>query len=333
MALGIDSVRIGSWQNPRIHTGCTVVIPPDGSLGAIAVRGGSPGTREAAALGPFARLEACHAVVLTGGSAYGLAAADGVAGWCEDNGIGLRPIPWVDVQVPVVGAAALNDLYCYRPGERRPDAPAGREAADTSTTGDLPHGSVGAGTGCVVAHRAGTRAAVKGGQGWAVEASGSLVVGAVVAVNAMGDIVGDDGQVIAASRAADDLGGYPLNPWAAGQLGRDAGGHAFGPQPGQSTVIGCVVTNGRLSKLEAYHAAELAHHGIVRAVRPAHTQYDGDTLFLLSTRERSASADAVGLLAARAVAAAIRSGVVNATAMPGFPAATDPRASDDGRGS
>ena len=318
MALGVEGVRVGMWTDSEHHTGCTVILPPAGSAGGIAVRGGAPGTREAAILGPATPNEFCHAVVLCGSSLFGLRAADGVVDWCEAQCIGL------DLAVgrfPIVGAAVVLDIR--GPDMRRIDREAGWAACEAATAGEPANGSVGVGTGCTVGKEAGLEWASKGGQGTAVRRSGRVTVGALVAVNALGSVLGEDGRVIAGSRAPADHPRYPHAPMsilrAPGDDGTrdDAGGIS-------NTVIGCVVTNARLRKPGVCRVADLAHTGIARAVSPAHTSLDGDALFALATGEVETSVDLVVELAAQAVAEAVREGVRHAQGLPGFPA--DPRA-------
>lgn len=305
MALGVDGTRVGCWTDPAHHTGCTVVLAPHGAQGAIAVRGGAPGTREAAALGPTGNVRECHAVVLSGGSAFGLATADGVMDWCAAHGIGYDRQVAV---IPIVGAAIVFDLR--EPGLPRPGRDAGYAACAAARPDDPPQGSVGVGAGCTVGKTGGLEWGSKGGQGWAVEHGGGVTVGALMAVNALGDVVDERGDVLAGSRAGDDVPRYPFA--------------AMAMPPLEHTVIGCLVTDAMLSKPDAVRAADLASSGIARAVSPAHTSMDGDALFLLSAQRIEATVDLVSELAARAVAAAIRSAVRHAEGMPGFPA--DPRA-------
>lgn len=292
MALGVDGVRVGCWTHPEGHTGCTVVLAPDGMLGAAAVRGGAPGTREVAALGPTAPLTQCHAVVLSGGSAFGLATADGVVEWCEAQGIGYDKTV---ARIPIVAAAIVFDLR--RPRQPRPDRDAGRAACEAATAQDPPMGRVGVGAGCTVGKAAGFEHHAPAGQGWAVVTGGGITVGALMAVNALGDVIDEQGRVLAGSSAPGDA---PRFPYA-------------GPPPapladavGEHTVVGCLVTDAALTKPEACRAVDLAHTGIARAVDPAHTSFDGDVLFLLAGGRVPASVDLVAHLGARAVAAAIR---------------------------
>ena len=320
MALGVGGVRVGMWTDPEHHTGCTVILPPAGTVGGIAVRGGAPGTREAAILGPATPNEACHAVVLCGSSLFGLRAADGVVDWCEAHGIGLHLAAG---RFPIVGAAVVLDIR--GPGMRRIDREAGWAACEAATEAEPANGSVGVGTGCTVGKEAGLEWASKGGQGSAVRRSGGVTVGALVAVNALGSVLGEDGRVIAGCRAPDDRPRYPFAPLSILRAGseRDSSNDADSVS---NTVIGCVVSNARLRKPGVCRVADLAHTGVARAVSPAHTSLDGDALFALATGEVDASVDLVAELAARAVADAVREGVRHARGMPSFPADSRVRA-------
>ena len=301
MALGVDGVRVGVWTAAAGHTGCTVVLPPVGSLGAIAIRGGAPGTREAAALGANGNVKECHAVVLSGGSAFGLATADGVSAWCEAHDIGYDKVV---ARIPIVGGAIVFDL---RPNGERPGRDAGWAACEAATTDDPPMGSVGVGAGCTVGKIGGLQYAAKGGQGWAVVSDGGVTVGALLAVNPLGDVLDERGDVLAGTSAPPEVERFP------------AGGPPAPPPILESTVIGCLVTDATLTKHEAARAADLAHSGISRAVTPAHTTYDGDALFLLCTQRVEATIDLVAHLGSLAVAAAIRAAVRAVEGEPAFP--------------
>lgn len=316
MALGLSSVLVGSWTDEVAETGVTVVLPPAGTLGAIAVRGGAPGTREAAALGPTAAGVECHGVVLCGNSVFGLAAADGVVRWCVEQGRGLNIR---DSIVPVVGAAVVYDIQS--PDSERPTAEAGWAACEAVSADEPATGRVGVGRGCTIGKVGGRDFSVPGGLGTAVARSGDVVVGALVAVNALGDVIDETGAVLAGCTAP---AGAPRYPYAAidaipgfsgrGNEGDDADGtdgaaeadHA-GEQARSNTTIGCLVTNARLTKPQACRAADLAHTGIARAIEPPHTNFDGDALFLLATGEVDTQPDLVATLGAAAVAQAIRS--------------------------
>ncbi len=321
MALGVDGVRVGVWTHPEGPTGCTVVLPPAGTVGGMAVRGAAPGTREAAALSPAGKVAECHAAVLSGGSAFGLATADGVVGWLAEHGVGYEVTP--EVRVPIVGAAIVFDL---RPGGEMaapvwPDADAGRAACAVADD-DPPVGRVGVGAGCTVGKTAGVAYGVPAGQGVAVERASGITVGALVGVNALGEVLDERGEVLAGSTAPPDQPRFPyvgpphrVAP-AAAAPDREAESPADAPPgspadgPPAHTVIGCVATDARLDKIQACRVADLAHSGVARAVEPAHTSFDGDALLCLATGAVDAPhADLVAHLAARAVAAAIRAAV------------------------
>ncbi|MPY96329.1 MAG: peptidase S58 family protein, partial [Acidimicrobiia bacterium] len=270
------------------------------------------------ALSPRGSVQECHGIVLTGGSAFGLATADGVVSWCEGEGLGLA-LPLVTV--PIVAAAVVFDIR--DPYHPRPGAEAGAAACRAAAEEDPPQGSVGVGAGCTAAKVAGREWAVAGGQGWAVTRGGGVTVGAIMGVNPVGEVLGPAGEVLAGTRAPAEAPRFPEHSMA--QIA------AWGEPPtaGTNTVIGCVVTDAKLTKVEACRAADLAHSGIARAVRPAHTSADGDIIFLLATGAEGhepSSVDLVAELASKAVADAIRSAVAHATGSEQFP--PDPRAKD-----
>ena len=300
MALGVAGTSVGTWTASQGKTGCTVVLPPTGSLGAVAIRGGAPGTRESAALGANGNVQECHAVVLSGGSAFGLATGDGVSAWCEAHGIGYDKVV---ARIPIVGGAIVFDL---RPDGQRPGYDAGWAACEAASEDDPAMGSVGVGAGCTLGKIGGLAHAAKGGQGWAVVSDGGITVGALLAVNALGDVLDEQGQLLAGSSAPP---GAPRFPAAEIPLL---------PPVLESTVIGCLVTDARLTKHEAARAADLAHSGIARAVSPAHTTYDGDALFLLCAQRVEASVDLVAHLGSLAVAQAIRAAVRAVVGEPAF---------------
>jgi L-aminopeptidase/D-esterase-like protein len=329
MALGIDGLRIGTWTSPDAVTGCTVVLPPDGTLGAIAVRGAAPGTREAAALGPDGHVEVCHGVVLSGSSAYGLAVADGVMRWLEEQG---RGYPVGDGLVPIVGAAIVLDGGVLAP-DQRPGPQEGRRACEQATADDPPEGSIGVGAGCSVAKVGGLEHGWRSGQGIAVRRVAGVTVGAIVANNAVGEVVDDDGTWIARARIPDDAPRYPevgiVRPSTSSSSDAEASEAPTERPAGPTgnTVIGCIVTDARLTKAQAYRVADLGHSGIVRALRPAHTQADGDALFCLATGSADVTLDApvdlVAHLAAEAVAEASRRGPLAARGGHGLPGLAD----------
>jgi L-aminopeptidase/D-esterase-like protein len=316
VALGIEDLAVGHWTDPVGLTGCTVAIPPPGNVAAASVRGGGPGTRETDLLQPQAHVEGVSAVLLTGGSAFGLAAAQGVVDWCERRGLGYanfgRPIP-------IVPAAVLFDL-AVGDWDARPGPAEGEAACDAAATADGPMGNVGAGMGATVGKTAGPEHMTKGGLGWAVAEAGPLTVGALAAVNAGGDVLDEDGSVLAGARVPGGATAAIRERLAAAEPG------AALPEavpPGGSTTLGLVATNATLTKSEVHRVAVQAHDGMARAIWPVHTSFDGDTVFALAVPRVPAAMDLVAFLAEEALAAAIRAGVRAAGTVAGIPAASD----------
>jgi L-aminopeptidase/D-esterase-like protein len=312
MALGIGDLAIGHWADPVGLTGCTVVLPPPGNVASCSVRGGGPGTRETDLLHPQAHLRSVSAVLLTGGSAFGLAAAQGVVDWCERAGIGYdrfgRPIP-------IVPGAVLFDL-AVGDWDTRPGPAAGEAACAAASTDDGPMGNVGAGMGATVGKTAGPANMMKGGLGYATRELGEVTVGALVAVNAGGDVIDEDGSVLAGARVP----GGGRAAIRARLAEPDAGAALPEPvPPGGSTTLGVVTTNAALGKSEVFRVAVQAHDGMARAIVPVHTTYDGDTVFAISVPRVSASMDLVAVLAEEALADAIRAAVRAATTIAGIP--------------
>jgi L-aminopeptidase/D-esterase-like protein len=316
VSLGIEDLAVGHWTDPVGLTGCTVVIPPPGNRAAASVRGGGPGTRETDLLQPQAHVEGVSAVLLTGGSAFGLAAAQGVVDWCERRGLGYgrfgRPIP-------IVPAAVLFDL-AVGDWEARPGPAEGEAACLAATTADGPQGNVGAGMGATVGKTAGPDHMTKGGLGWAVVEAGPVTVGALAAVNAGGDVLDEHGGVLAGARVP---GG--ARTALRERLASPSGDGEVPVPPGGSTTLGVVATNADLTKAEVHRVAVQAHDGMARAIFPVHTSFDGDTVFALAVPRVPATMDLVAFLAEEALAAAIRAGVRAAGPVAGIPAASDLR--------
>jgi len=316
VALGIEDLAVGHWDDPVGLTGCTVVVPPPGNVAAASVRGGGPGTRETDLLQPQAHVEGVSAVLLTGGSAFGLAAAQGVVDWCERRGLGYarfgRPIP-------IVPAAVLFDL-AVGDWDARPGPAQGEAACAAATTADGPMGNVGAGMGATVGKAAGPEHMTKGGLGWAVVEAGPVTVGALAAVNAGGDVLDEDGGVVAGARVP---GGAQAAIRELLTAGRAEGALPEAVPPGGSTTLGLVATNAALTKGEVHRVAVQAHDGMARAIRPVHTSFDGDTVFALAVPRVAAAMDLVAFLAEEALAAAIRAAVLAAGPVAGIPAASD----------
>jgi L-aminopeptidase/D-esterase-like protein len=321
----IAGIRIGHWSDRRGATGCTVVLcPPEGAVGGVDVRGGAPGTRETDALQPGRLVERVHAVVLAGGSAFGLDAAGGVMRYLEEQGVGYtfgaRDVRLKTTQIPLVAGACIFDLGIGRMAAR-PDAESGYRAAKSAKGGAVAQGSVGAGTGATVAHAGGRERQLKGGAGTACELGpDGLLVGALAVVNAAADIYDPDtGRVVAGPRA--DGGGF-LDGWELVRTGATPE-----PQAGENTTLAVVATNAAMTKEQANRLASVAHDGIARAVRPAHTMVDGDTVFSLATGELPVDEPrlvrAIEALAARAVERAIVHGVLSATGLAGVPSARE----------
>jgi len=302
----IEGVRVGHWTDHGGLTGCTVVVCPPGTMGSGEVRGGAPASRETDLLRPGTMVQEVHAVLLAGGSAFGLAAADGVMRWLEERGVGFDAVV---ARVPIVPAAALFDLGVGDPAAR--PGPDQGYAACEAAADEVPEGSVGAATGATVAKVHGPTRAVKGGLGTASVREGGITVGALAAVNAFGEIVGEDDEVIAGARPAPPGQEEPEPPtgdWA---------------RPGTNTTLAVVATDAALSKDRAHLLARAAHDGIARAVRPAHTMVDGDTIFTLATGRTEAPQALLEGMAEAVLAEAIRRAVRLAEGFPGIPAATE----------
>ncbi|RLC57011.1 MAG: peptidase S58 family protein [Chloroflexota bacterium] len=313
----VPGIRVGHATDPVGLTGCTVVLCEKGAVGGVDQRGGAPGTRETDLLRPLHLVQKVHAVLLAGGSAFGLAAAEGVMRYLEERRVGFDARV---AKVPIVPAAILFDLDLGDP-KARPNAEMGYAACQTASDGPVAEGSVGAGTGATVGKILGPKRAMKSGLGTAVASlGGGLVVGALVAVNAFGDVVDPaTGEILAGARKlrSDELADTlaTMRTFAGKAILRFA----------SSTVIGVVATNARLTKEEANKVAQMAQDGIARAVRPAHTMFDGDTLFALATSDKRADVNLVGAYGAEVVAQAIVRAVRAAESAGGLPAYRDLR--------
>lgn len=292
---GIPNVRIGHATDETNRTGCTVILCPDGAVGGVAVRGAAPGTRETDLLQPGNLVEQVHAVLLTGGSAFGLAAADGVMRWLYERGVGFHTAV---ANVPIVPAAVLFDLQVGNIAW--PDTGMGYDACEAAQNDQLEWGRVGAGTGATVGKVLGQQHASPGGVGMAqIDLPNGVVVAAIVAVNAFGHVVDPQtNQIVAGARHADGSFADTVQVMLQHEP----------PQSviGQNTTIGCVITNAVLDKSGCCRVASVAHDGLARTIRPVHTQYDGDTLFALATGAVSVSdITPIGVAATEAVAQAV----------------------------
>jgi L-aminopeptidase/D-esterase-like protein len=303
----VPGIRVGHATDLDAITGCTAIICPPNTVGGVDVRGGAPGTRETALLDPLRNVQIVNAIMLSGGSAYGLATADGAMRYLEEQGMGY--VTGLGFLVPIVPAAILFDLAVGR-GDVRPDAAMGYAACANASSEPVAQGSVGAGTGCRIGAMLGNGLATKGGIGSAsVDLGGGLIVAALCAVNAVGDVLDEGRQILGGLRSAE--GGFVGILNALRQMPRPAASE------GENTVIGVVATNARLTKAQTNKVAQMAHDGLARAVNPAHTMYDGDTIFALATGEIAADVTVIGAYAAEVTAAAIRNGVRAATTLGG----------------
>lgn len=304
----VDGIRVGHREMEGRPTGCTVVLTPEGTVGAVDVRGAAPGTRETDLLDPVNTVRVVHAVVLSGGSAFGLETAGGVMRYLEEKGIGFD----VGVaKVPIVPAAILFDLRVGDAGIR-PDAECGYRAASAASDGPVAEGNVGAGAGATIGKSRGQELAMKGGVGSvAIELPGGLVVAALVVTNAVGDVIDPaTGAVVAGVRTKDGTRLADARRLLLSDTGLEAA-------IGENTTLGVIATNATLTKTQAKRVAQVAHDGLARAIYPAHTPGDGDTLFVLATGSHpSTDAGTVGALAAEAVAQAVLRGVRAAAGLP-----------------
>lgn len=294
----VAGISVGHFTDGRRPTGCTVVLAPRGAVAAVDVRGAAPGTRETDLLAPQNLVEHVHGVLLAGGSAFGLDAATGVMRWLEEHGMGLEV---GRARIPIVPGAVLFDLPL---GDQRirPDAAAGYAACQAASRKAPAEGNVGAGAGAVIGKIFGFERAMKGGIGTAAVTVDGVTVGAIVACNALGDVIDPDtAQVIAGARTAD---GRALLDTRRALLRGET------PKPilaGSNTTIGVIATDAVLTKVQAGRLATQGHDGLARAINPAHTLSDGDTLFALASGERGKGLGmmTLGAMAAEACALAV----------------------------
>jgi len=314
----VPGISVGHFTLTERPTGCTVIMaPPNGAVGGVDVRGGAPGTVETDLLAPDNTVDRVNAIVLSGGSAFGLASRDGVVTWLAEKKIGYRTGAR---PVPIVPGAILYDLSIGGRPEITPGADCGYKAAAAAKAGGVEEGNVGAGAGATIGKMMGGGRAMKGGLGSsALVMSDGLIVGALVAVNAVGSVIDPrTGKPVAGVRTADGKG--LEDPFAIVRRG------AVQPGPArEATTIGVIATNARLTKAQALKIAEMAHDGFARAIVPSHTPSDGDTIFVLATGDFAAEPNvgSIGALAAEAMADAIIRAVRAARSIPGYPAAGD----------
>jgi L-aminopeptidase/D-esterase-like protein len=314
----VDGIEVGHWTDLEAATGCTVVLCRQGAMGGVDVRGSAPGTRETDLLRPLNLVQLAHAVLLTGGSAYGLDAAGGVMRWLEERGIGFDVGVGV---IPIVAAAVLFDLGIGQP-DLRPGLEAGYAACQAAVSGPVAEGCVGAGTGATVGKLLGPQHAVKSGIGTASRRlAGGATVGALAAVNAFGDVVEPaTGELLAAPRHPGGQGLLNTVESMQGELSHTMLGFPA------NTTLAVVATDAAISKEGANKMAQMAHDGLAQAIRPAHTMFDGDTIFALATGRRpkpSVDLSVVGAVAASALAEAIVRAIRQSVSLAGVLAARD----------
>jgi L-aminopeptidase/D-esterase-like protein len=312
----VAGIKVGHFTDSRRPTGCTVILTEEGAIAGVDVRGSAPGTRDTDLLNPINTVQAVHAIMLAGGSAFGLEAATGAMRFLEEHKIGFDMRV---ARVPIVPAAILFDLG-VGDAKIRPDADAGYKACKAAVATTPAEGSVGAGAGATVGKLFGMARAMKGGIGTSAIKLDGFTVGAIIAVNAIGDVFDPaNGKPVAGARTKD--GKSLVNSMAAILRGE--------PLPpalsGASTTIGVVATDVVLTKVQASKVAQMAHDGLARTINPVHTAYDGDTIFALSTGKstKPANVTLIGALAAEAVAQAVLRAVRAARGIPGLPGANE----------
>jgi L-aminopeptidase/D-esterase-like protein len=315
----VPGIKVGHWSDRRAATGCTVVLcPPEGAVAGVDVRGAAPGSRDTELLRPGKLVDRVNAVLLSGGSVFGLDAAGGVLRWLEEQNFGYE---YGGGRIPIVPAAILFDLGIGS-SKVRPNSDAGYRAAAAAKGGHVEQGSVGAGTGATIAKAAGMARSLKGGVGTACERGpNGLLAGALAAVNCGGDVIDPgSGRQIAGPRAEDGRG--MVDGWDLVRRGMTPQ-----PSPVEHTTLVVIATNAALTKEWANRVATIGHDGLARCIRPAHTMGDGDTVFALATGdvsvEEPAAYRALEAIAARAVERAVIRGVLCATGLAGVPSAQE----------
>jgi L-aminopeptidase/D-esterase-like protein len=324
----IRGLSVGHAQDEQALTGCTVVLCENGAIGGVDQRGGAPGTRETDAMHPMHLVNEVHAVVLAGGSAFGLDAATGVVRYLEERGVGF------DVRVarvPIVPAAILFDLAIGK-SDVRPDADMGYQACLNASTDPPAEGNIGAGTGATVGKILGLAGAMKTGIGTAsLEIGSGVIVGAIVAVNVFGDVIDPEtGQIVAGARVVQKgpikVGKGPYFADTLCVMESLIGRTMLGFAARENTAIGIVATNAKLNKEQINKVAQMAQDGLARTVRPAHTMLDGDTIFALATGDKKADVNIVGAFGAQVFAQAVLRAVWTAESAAGLPCAAEVKA-------
>jgi L-aminopeptidase/D-esterase-like protein len=313
----VQGIKVGHFTESGRPTGCTVLIFEKGATAGVDVRGAAPGTRDTELLNPVNTVQQVQAILLSGGSAFGLRAADGVVRYLEEHGLGFHLGP---ATVPIVPAAILFDLG-LGDWKIRPTAESGYKACQAATAGKVAEGNVGAGAGATVGKMFGMKSAMKSGVGTASLRVGNtgIVVGALVAVNAVGDVVDPKtGKIVAGARKPDGSGFLD-------SMAQIRQGHGVEIAAGANTTIGVVATNVAMTKTQATKVAQMAHDGLARSINPVHTGSDGDTIFAVATSAVSVRAEhtAIGAIAAEVLEQAVLRAVMSARGLPGLPSYQD----------
>lgn len=309
----IKGFQIGHAQDYEAATGCTVILAKDGATAGVDVRGGGPATRETDLLNPINMVEKIHAVMLSGGSAFGLDAGSGAMQYLEEHGYGF------DMQVakiPIVCGASLFDLFVGNPNIR-PDKKMGYEACLNSEKNTVSDGCIGAGTGATVGKLMGPKSAMKSGVGSYAVQVGNIQVGAIVAVNAVGDVIDEHGEVLAGIYDANTKRILKTQEVMLSQIDQAYEATIT------NTTIGCIITNASLTKAQATKVASIAHNGYARSISPVHTMNDGDTIFTIASGEVEGNVDVIGALASEVMMHAVRNAVLNSEGMYGLKAIKD----------
>ena len=319
----VEGIKVGHHTLTERPTGCTVILAEAGAVAGVDIRGGAPGSRETALLEPVAAAERVHAIVLSGGSSFGLDTATGVMKYLEERGVGVR---FGGHTIPLVPAAILFDLP-VGDGRIRPNADCGYAAAKAASADAVVEGNVGAGAGATIGKLEGRARAMKAGLGTAeIRLQDGVIVSALVAVNAVGDVIDPtNGKVIAGMRTEDGKNLVDVRTLLKSRPAIRRAGGADDEPAMQNTTLGVVATNAALTKTQANRVAQQAHNGFARTIVPVHTQSDGDAIFTLATGKVTGAADAdlIGWAASEAIAHAVVRAVRAATSIPGYPALRD----------
>jgi len=317
----VRGIEVGHAQNEAALTGCTVILCRKGAVAGVDVRGGAPGTRETDLLNPINLVQKIHSIVLAGGSAFGLDAATGVMKYLEEQKIGFNTGV---ARVPIIPSAILYDLGLGR-ADVRPDSAMGYLAASQASSAPPSEGNIGAGTGASVGKMFGPSLSMKSGLGTAsMDIGGGIILGAIVAVNAWGDVIDPQTNAVIAGLRSGKLGPLRVGKKeyfadTLAMMKSPIGRNLLGFASHANTVIGVVATNAKLTKAQAAKVAQMAQDGIARTIKPAHTMNDGDTIFALSTGTKTADVSTIGAFAAEVLAEAIMRGVKMAKSAGGLP--------------